>query len=424
MITKREYLEPFHPNLNPKGYIATGSPYDTPMYHNLQKEAIAKAKEGLAPLEVVKTVRVNRNGILNPAMQEVAAEAPRYVPPVEMPHSPCQNDPKEMYKDERVPDIAPDTRSVFFSKTANQWIKEASRKPDPKQLWYEFWHEGELGCLFADSNTGKSILAVQIAHEVSANHGLQTLYFDFEMSSKQFQKRYSNDTGKVFQFSDRFRRLEINPNHLNEDSEFEQKLMAEIKNKIITQKAKVVIIDNLGFICTQGESGEAAGRLMRQFKEIQASTKVSMLVLGHTPKRDMTLPLTQNELAGSKRLFNFFDSVFAIGQSARDNDLRYLKQIKVRASEFTYNQDNVLTCEIIKDDCFLKFKAVRKEPEYVHLRKPSDDAVEEMESKVILLHKEGSSIREIAEKLRLSRNKVHRIVKRLSASDASQPQAA
>ena len=42
------------------------------------------------------------------------------------------------------------------------------------------------------------------------------------------------------------------------------------------------------------------------------------------------MDITSNDLAGSKRLYNFFDSVFAIGKSAQDGGLRYVKQLKVR----------------------------------------------------------------------------------------------
>ena len=48
-------------------------------------------------------------------------------------------------------------------KSANKAMADASHKPDPKQLWLTLWSEGEVCCLFADSNLGKSIYAVQIA---------------------------------------------------------------------------------------------------------------------------------------------------------------------------------------------------------------------------------------------------------------------
>ena len=47
--------------------------------------------------------------------------------------------------------------------SANNAIEQASKAPMPKDLYKGLWREGELACLFADSNLGKSILAVQIA---------------------------------------------------------------------------------------------------------------------------------------------------------------------------------------------------------------------------------------------------------------------
>lgn len=53
----------------------------------------------------------------------------------------------------------PDSVGMMNIKTANQTILEASLLPTPRALWDSFWYEGELSCLFADSNVGKSILA-------------------------------------------------------------------------------------------------------------------------------------------------------------------------------------------------------------------------------------------------------------------------
>ena len=67
------------------------------------------------------------------------------------------------------------------------------------------------------------------------------------------------------------------------------------------------------------------------------------------------MPITQNDLAGSKKLYNFFDSVFAIGKSAKDENLRYIKQLKVRYGNFEYGGNNVIVCAIEKADDFLRF---------------------------------------------------------------------
>ena len=90
--------------------------------------------------------------------------------------------------------------SYTHLKTANNWIKQDSKRPIPKMLFSEFWYEQELCILFADTNVGKTILAVQIADSISRGHPIpgfkleanaqKVIYCDFELNDKQFQGRY------------------------------------------------------------------------------------------------------------------------------------------------------------------------------------------------------------------------------------------
>ena len=94
-----------------------------------------------------------------------------------------------------------ESKGLFLVKSANKWMQEASSRPIPKMLFDAFWFEGEVCILFADTNLGKSILAVQIGEAISkgvAINGFKNeaekqavLYFDFELSDKQFENRYS-----------------------------------------------------------------------------------------------------------------------------------------------------------------------------------------------------------------------------------------
>ena len=78
---------------------------------------------------------------------------------------------------------------LFIVQSANDWIEQAKARPIPKMLFSEFWHEGEVSILFADTNLGKSILAVQIADSISQGKPIpgfkfeaqtqKVLYFDF-----------------------------------------------------------------------------------------------------------------------------------------------------------------------------------------------------------------------------------------------------
>ena len=95
-------------------------------------------------------------------------------------------------------------------KAANEWIKESLTAPDPKMYFYDLIVEYENTVIFAASNVGKSILATQIAEEISKTE--KVLYVDLELSSKQFQMRYSDTaSGKTHVFPDNFQRAEIDP---------------------------------------------------------------------------------------------------------------------------------------------------------------------------------------------------------------------
>lgn len=98
-----------------------------------------------------------------------------------------------------------------------------------------------------------------------------------------------------------------------------------------------MVIDNLTYLRNETERAKNALPLMKHLKALKNKFDLSILVLAHTPKRDMTKPITRNDLQGSKMLINFCDSSFAIGESSKDKSLRYLKQIKVRNSEFKYD---------------------------------------------------------------------------------------
>ena len=117
------------------------------------------------------------------------------------------------------------------------------------------------------------------------------------------------------------------------------------------------------------EKGDAAGRLMIQLNNLKKRYALSILVLAHTPKRSLDCPITSNDLAGSKRLYNFFDSVFTIGKSAQDGGLRYVKQLKVRYGTFSHDADNVIVYEIDKVDAFLQFVFRGYSTEKEHLKK-------------------------------------------------------
>lgn len=296
---------------------------------------------------------------------------------------------------------------VFTVNPAKQWLTEAASRPNPKSLWLSLWYENEVACLFADTNMGKSIYAVQIAEHVSQEQ--KVLYFDFEMTDKQFQLRYTDaETGQLHNFNDNFLRVEFSP--VNVDTANLAYIISQISEVVDRTGAKVIIIDNITWICNRAESGDAAGELMQLLIDLKRRKGLSILVLAHTPKRNTAAKLGQNSLAGSKRIANFMDSMFAIGATQTDRPAgRYIKQIKVRSSEMEYGEDHVITAWLVKEGDFISLMHIGYGLESTLLTPVEGDKAE-LRQRVLALAAEGWTQQKIADELNISRMRVQRML--------------
>ena len=313
------------------------------------------------------------------------------------------------------------SNNQFIIKTANEWIEDAKARPIPKMLFGELWFENEVCILFADTNLGKSILAVQAGESIASGKstcGLKNeveaqkiLYFDFELSDKQFENRYSNDYAEHYQFPSNFIRAEINDEFMcNNIADFEKEFIKSLEASIIENDFKVIIIDNLTYLKNETEKAKDALSLMKELKALKNKHNLSMLILAHTPKRDSSKPLTKNDLSGSKMLINFCDSSFSIGESHSDKNLRYIKQIKQRNTEQIYDAENVCVCQIDKPNNFLLFEFVNFGKEWEHLKHHTEKDKESLTDKVNELTRLGRSLREIGAEMGISHMKVKRIL--------------
>lgn len=325
--------------------------------------------------------------------------------------------------------LDPET-GLFRIQPASKWLEESGKRPAPRMLFGELWFEGEICILFADTNVGKSILAVQIADAISRGipvEGLalgtqpqKVIYFDFELSDKQFEARYSEKPigsdffENPYEFNPNFLRAEINPEAgFDENVEsFETYLYVSLTEAIVSHNAKVLIIDNLTYLKNETERARDALPLMKQLKALKARYGLSILALAHTPKRDHTKPIGRNDLQGSKMLVNFCDSCFAIGESAKESGLRYLKQIKVRNAEVRFDSDNVFLCQVAKPDNFLRFEFIGFGNERDHLKQLSTGDRDELIVQAKEMSASGYTQREIGDRLGISAMTVGRYLKR------------
>jgi RecA-family ATPase len=320
-------------------------------------------------------------------------------------------------------------KSLFKIKSANEWLRDAQNTPTPEMLFAEFWHEGEVCILFSDSNLGKSILAVQIANSISKGEQIRgfklsakkqkVLYFDFELSAKQFEVRYSvkNEVSKVFEqhycFDDNFNRIEFDPDaEPPTETSFESYLNESLEQSIIQTGAKILIIDNITYLKNETERAKDALPLMKHLKALKNKYGLSILALAHTPKRDLSRPITQNDLQGSKMLYNFIDSCFSIGQSNIDKNLRYIKQIKARNTEMFYDTENIIICQVQKQHNFLEFQFLDFGAEREHLKQITEQDQANKISDAIEMKKQGLTNVEIAKQFGVSEGAVRKWLKK------------
>jgi len=172
----------------------------------------------------------------------------------------------------------------------------------------------------------------------------------------------------------------------------------------------VLIIDNLTYLRDETENAANALPLMKYLKELKRRHGISILALAHTPKRDITKPLGRNDLQGSKMLINFCDSAFAIGESQKEEGVRYIKQIKARNAAITYHSENVMLATIEKEERMLRFVFTRPGVEREHLKAFSDKDRAALVARAQDLRKQGLSLAEIATALNISKATAGRYV--------------
>lgn len=326
-----------------------------------------------------------------------------------------------------------DTKSITTKKlprTAHQRMEDAKNQSPIKKLVGTLWFSGELHILFGDNGTGKSIWATQIADAITKGKNVmdilpnetepqKVLFYDFELSDKQFEVRYTDEYDIPYKFSPNFHIDNIDFQALAEEhigNSPDEMIIGKIEQSIIELQPQVLIIDNLTYLKTETtQDAKVALQILRKLNQLKTKYKLSILVLAHTPKIKGGQPITNNDLAGSKQLSNFADSISAIGKSCNGKQEKYIKQIKCRSSSIQFDIENVISTKLNKDGSFLGFEMITCENEYEHLTDASIKNKQiEKQIKIeqaINLSNDGLSLREIEEQIGIGKSTIQRWLK-------------
>lgn len=307
----------------------------------------------------------------------------------------------------------------FNCRTANDCINDAKSQPIPKKLYYDLIIENELTILVADTGIGKSIYAVQIAQEISKTQ--KVLYFDLELTDKQFQGRYSENYQNEFKFNENFFRCVFKRRYdMPTGISYEDYFIKNIEKLIEVTGSKIIIIDNMTrLLSTDSDQARNAKPLMDSLNDLKFNYNLTMLLLEHTKKVDPSRPIHLNDLQGSKMKANFSDAIFTIGRSAKDKNFRYVKQLKTRSAETIFDSENVLVYQIEKENSFLKLKFIEYGSEYEHLKQISENEKGQKVNEAMELKKQGLSNIDIAKRFGVSESAIRKWIKNANKNEVS-----
>lgn len=259
---------------------------------------------------------------------------------------------------------------------------------DSKSLWME----NDLSIFFGPAGIGKSTFAVQLAIDVTHKKKEPVMYIDCELSEAEFMQRFSSAyLGPLFW------RTAPNVNELA--SLNAKKVTYAIKNFYNKLKIKYFIIDNMSIILDDATNYDKAKHFILEFKSlVDDNPDLSIMLIGHTPKRDNAFPVTPDSLAGSKALLNFIKSAFAIMPSVQGKNIVYVEQVKARNNEIIFDDKNVLVYKREKKNNILLFTDIGtgKESDHLFTQKNIIDSTER--NKLIFkLNGEGKTLKEISD---------------------------
>lgn len=139
------------------------------------------------------------------------------------------------------------------------------------------------------------------------------LFIDLELADKQFQMRYTDhETNEIHMFPDNFERAEIDPEPIV-GKDLEEAILDSME-EAAKKGTRFFVLDNITFACNDSEKGATAGAFMMKIIRLKKKyhltiiVTIIVIVIAHTPKRRGYEPITQNDLAGSAKLINFFDT--------------------------------------------------------------------------------------------------------------------
>lgn len=283
-----------------------------------------------------------------------------------------------------------------------------------EEVFGEYIHQGDLALIVGTTNSGKTLLASDIAlanndnlchwDEPMNNIQRKTIYIDEEQNDSQVARRYEHlltcSSGEL-----------IRGNFCNTqaNSSMEARLSAIDELLCKNRDTKLLIIDNLMCMLDSATSVKQAKYFIQGLKRIKETFNLTVILVVHLNKHNGKKPIEIKNIMGSSVIANYADSIIAVGNSCKADNIKYLKQLKSRSS---IKMSDVAVMEIV-DEPYLHFEFLEYDDEENHLSQQTNSrsSITPLMSEMVLkLKAAGYSIRKIADELGLSKSAVGRFL--------------
>lgn len=299
--------------------------------------------------------------------------------------------------------------------TIDSIINNPDNYSEDESVFGEYIHQGDLALIVGDTNSGKTLLALDIAlanndslcywDEPMSSIRRKTIYIDGEHNDSQIARRYGGllDCSSGGLVRGKFTGMEL-------DTCLEDRLFA-IKELIGENKdTKLLVIDNLMCLMDSGTSVRQAKQAVQELKRIKEFYGLTIILVVHLNKHSGKKPIEVQDIMGSSVIANYADSIVAVGNSCEGDNVKYLKHLKSRS---TIKTSEVAIMEIVEDP-YLHFEFREYDMEENHLpqkfvsRSSISPSIGE---EVFRLREHGLTVRNIAGQLGLSKSAVGRFLR-------------
>ena len=204
--------------------------------------------------------------------------------------------------------------------------------------------QGEIAIIFAATSQGKSILAMQagiitaegspcslVCKDETAHKAQDVIIYDVEQSYEDIRVRYSG-----YNCPDNLQRV------ANCSFENSEKLIHDIELRLKGQDGDVtIIIDNITSIMPALD-GESVRVFFNGLKKLQGeyntdNRALTFILIGHTPKIEITKLPTLYDMTGSSNNANFTDCMYALCPTNLGDKYKALLTLKFRKGERNEN---------------------------------------------------------------------------------------